>query len=321
MIMIKAFPYFLKFKKPFKIASVERTGTDNLYLRFEKNGFVGWGEAVFPPYISENQEHALKRVTDLHWDFNSETELFGVISSNQEILAAEPSLACAMETVLLNWLAKTKNIELSELLNLPKDHKHSSYTIGIGSDQDIIHSIHEYPEATYFKLKVNQDEIERMVKCYLKNTNLPFVVDANQGFTDFKKAQYWSEKLWALGVDYFEQPFHKGDIEKHKRLSNMVSIPIIADESFQRIQDLEKIRGAFDGINVKIIKSGGLLESKEALITAKNIEMTTILGCMSGSAVSINNAKSIAHLADHIDLDGPVLIANNPDLNTLKHSF
>jgi L-alanine-DL-glutamate epimerase-like enolase superfamily enzyme len=313
--MIQVFPYFLKFKKPFKIASVERLGTHNLYLRFEKNGILGWGEAVFPPYISENQEKALSRIQDLKWEFETEDNLFQIIAENQHILKNEPALACAMETALLSWLANSKGIKLYELLGLTEDQKQTSYTIGISSNENIIQSIHDYPDASYFKLKVNEAEIERMVSCYLEHSNLPFVIDANQGFTSYKNAQYWAEKLWDFGVKYFEQPFHKADFKSHKNLSKSVDIPIIADESFQRIQDLEKVSESFTGINVKIIKSGGLLEAKKSLIEAKNKSLTTILGCMSGSFVSINNAKSISSLADYIDLDGPILISNNPDLN------
>ena len=102
---IHYYPYHLKFKTPFKIASVERTGTDNLYIKFKKDGFEGWGESVFPPYIHENQQTAIKRLADLTWDFTDETELFRVIQQNQTVLKQEPSLACAMETSLLNWLA------------------------------------------------------------------------------------------------------------------------------------------------------------------------------------------------------------------------
>jgi L-alanine-DL-glutamate epimerase-like enolase superfamily enzyme len=115
---IQYYPYHLKFKKPFKIASVERTGTDNLYIKFTKDGFVGWGEAVFPPYIQENQQTAIKRLTDLNWGFSNETELFRVIQQNQTILKQEPSLACAMETSLLNWLSASKKTSLNEILQL-----------------------------------------------------------------------------------------------------------------------------------------------------------------------------------------------------------
>jgi len=315
---ISVYPYHLVFKKPFKIASVERTGTDNLYLKFEKDGFVGWGEAVFPPYIPENQKSAINRLADLCWEFQNEKELFNLISENHKILAHEPALACAAEACLLNWLANVKGVSLTDILGLENQQKPTSYTIGIGSNNDIEEVINSTPEATYFKLKVNEDEIERIVDCYTSLTDLPFVVDANQGFSNFEKAMYWCEKLHELGVAYFEQPFHKTDIKSHQILANEVEIPIIADESFQRFQDLERIKDSFDGINVKIIKAGGVLEAKRSLEEAKKCGLTAIVGCMSGSSVSINTASSLVCLADYVDLDGVYLIKNDPSLDELK---
>ena len=145
------------------------------------------------------------------------------------------------------------------------------------------------------------------------------MVDANQGFTNREKALYWATELSKKRVAYFEQPFDKEDFESHKWLKNQVSMPIIADESFQRITDIEKAFKSFDGINVKIIKTGGVLEAKECLMKAKLLKLKTVLGCMSGSSVSINSAKSLSALADFVDLDGVYLIKNDPILNSLKN--
>lgn len=314
--MVKAFPYHLLFKKSFKIASVERLGTENLYLKFEKEGFIGWGEAVFPPYISENQETALKRISSLNWDFADEKELLSIIAQNQKSLKNEPSLACAMETCLLNWLSAKKGKSLAEVMGLEAVSKQTSFTIGISSNEDMEEVIKSFPQATFFKLKVNQDEIERIVNHYKRVCDLPFVVDANQGFNDYSKAKYWADKLWSMGVAYFEQPFHKEDSENHKRLTKETNIPIIADESFQRFEDLTEIQNCFNGVNVKIIKTGGVLEAQRCLQKAKDVGMQTILGCMSGSEVSITSASSLSSLANYVDLDGVFLIKNNPDLSS-----
>lgn len=311
------FPYRLKFKTPFKIASVERTGTDNLYLKFTKDGFVGWGEAVFPPYIEENQQTAIIRLADLNWGFLDEAELFRLIQQNQIILKQEPSLSCAMECCLLNWLAASKKIGLHALLGLNEVKKETSYTIGISSDQAMEEKVVNTPEATYFKLKVNENEIERIVNTYVSLTSKPFVVDANQSFSNREKALYWAFELDKMGVAYFEQPFDKEDFESHEWLKNHVNIPIIADESFQRITDLEKAFKSFDGINVKIIKTGGVLEAKRCLLQAKKLKMITVLGCMSGSSTSIQSASALSDLADFVDLDGVYLIENDPDLNKM----
>lgn len=315
---VEVYPFRLEFKRPFKIASVERDGTDNLYVKLSKDGFTGWGEAVFPPYISENLNSALKSITKLKWDFSNEKELFELISESQSILIDEPSLACAVETAMLNWLSKSKSTTVTDILGLEPSTKKTSYTIGISSNDEIKKSIKEAPNVNYFKLKINQDEIERIIKCYQYHTNKPFVVDANQGFANYLIAEYWAKKLYDLGVEYFEQPFHKNDFKSHSKLAKSTLIPIIADESFQRFIDFEKIKNSFNGINVKIIKSGGLIEAKKSLLAAKDYGLKTILGCMSGSSTSIDNAKALSVLADYVDLDGSFLIKNDPNLELFK---
>jgi L-alanine-DL-glutamate epimerase-like enolase superfamily enzyme len=312
------FPYQLEFKKPFKIASVERLFTDNLYIKYSKDGYEGWGEAVFPPYIHENQQTAIKRLADLNWEFTDETELFRVIQKNQTILKHEPSLACAMESSLLNWLAASKKCSLNDVLELDSIEKETSFTIGMSSNIELEETIKNTPKATYFKLKVNELEIERIINKYKSITSKPFVVDANQGFKDFNKAKYWADKLYSEGVFYFEQPFHKDDFESHKRLRDSVEIPIVADESFQRFQDFDKVFDSFSGINVKITKTGGVLEAKKCLLKARSFGLKTIIGCMSGSSTSISTASSLVVLADFVDLDGVYLIKNDPNLELFK---
>lgn len=317
-LSVRYFPYQLEFKKPFKIASVERSVTDNLYIKYSKDGHEGWGEAVFPPYILENQEGAIKRLQDLNWEFTNERELFQAIQENQSILNQEPSLACAMETCLLNWLAASKKCTLNEILDLDSIKKETSFTIGMSSNEELEKTVKNTPEATYFKLKVNEVEIERIFNKYASITSKPFVVDANQGFNNYYKAKYWAEKLHSEGVSYFEQPFHKDDFESHKRLRDAVKVPIVADESFQRLHDIDKVVDSFSGINVKIIKTGGILEAKECLLEARSYGLLTVIGCMSGSSTSISSASSLVGLADFVDLDGVYLIKNDPDLDLFK---
>ncbi|MDC1188700.1 hypothetical protein N8089_02800 [Flavobacteriales bacterium] len=308
----KNFPFHLKFKHTFKLSSAERTGTDNLYLYLENEGAEGWGEAVFPPYLNENNETSQALLKEVYWVIELQETFFDLLSRNALVLKKNPAFACAVQVCLMNWYASKTSQTLEDLLMLKKAEKPTSFTIGICSNTEITARINESPEATYFKLKVNEAEIERIVLHYTSQTNKPFVVDANQGFTSKEKAKEWAEKLHEMGVQYFEQPFDKDDFSSHAWLKSVVQIPIIADESFQKVEDLDEVEQAFDGINVKIIKSGGLLESRAALYKAKAKNLITILGCMSGSTVSINAASTLSSLADFVDLDGKFLIKNDP---------
>lgn len=314
--MLTAIPYFLKFKYPFQLSTSTRRGTDNLYVKIEAFGAVGLGEAVFPPYISETQQQAIELVHQLKIDFTI-NNFSDFIKLNCATTQNYPSLNCALEGCLTSWWADKNKVQIADLMGVKAAQKPTSYTIGICSDAEMIQRIHDFPEATYFKLKVSETEIERIIKTYRENCNKPFVVDANQGFQSKEEALKWANTLFEMGAEYFEQPFHKSDLAAHQWLKNQTNINIIADESLQRLTDLPKVMDAFDGINVKIIKCGGLTEAKAIIETARNHELTTILGCMSGSSVSIGYASNLINLVDYVDLDGPFLITNDPDINKL----
>jgi L-alanine-DL-glutamate epimerase-like enolase superfamily enzyme len=113
------------------------------------------------------------------------------------------------------------------------------------------------------------------------------------------------------GVQYLEQPFHKEDLESHAWLKARSPIPIIADESFQNFNDLETVVKHFDGINLKVMKCGGIAEGVRSLQRAKEMELKSIIGCMSESSVVSNASKQISSLADWVDLDGPLLLTND----------
>lgn len=294
------------------MSNVERFGTDNLYIKLDNKGFIGWGEGVFPPYVNETINSTENNLAKIKWVVDKHETIFDLISKNQQILKDFPVAACAMEVCLLNWFANFNGKELNEILALPKASIPTSYTIGICSDIAIKERVKENPNATYFKLKVSETEFDRIISTYQSVSTKPFVVDANQGFKSKHEALKCANKLNDLGVAYFEQPFSKKDLKAHAWLKSKTKIPIIADESFQRIGDIDHLLSSFDGINVKIMKTGGLIEAKKALIKAKENGLTTILGCMSGSSVAIKAAQSISSLADYVDLDGMFLISNDP---------
>jgi L-alanine-DL-glutamate epimerase-like enolase superfamily enzyme len=193
----------------------------------------------------------------------------------------------------------------------------------MSDDQEMEIKIADNPTMNYYKLKVNQSEVYRIIDTFERFSEKPFTIDANQGFTDRNEALKLSYKLADKGVWYLEQPFHKEDFESHAWLKARSPIPIIADESFQNYADLEKIVKSFDGINLKVMKCGGLAEGVDCLKRAKEMELKSIIGCMSESSVAINASMQIAPLADWVDLDGNLLITNDlfGDTNTSNESI
>lgn len=304
------FPYRLNFKYPFRISHTERTGTDNVYVLLTLNNHTAWGECVFIPYYTETLDTFKYLISNCNLP-ESTNNITGFI---QELKLKFPnSYFCiaALDIALHNLHTEITSLSISEQYNLSEKAKETSFTLGISPDEEMEQKFSDNSSMSYYKLKVNENEIERIISTFQRISNKPFTIDANQGFTDRSHALKWSYKLADLGVEYMEQPFHKEDFESHLWLKTKSPIPIIADESFQNYADLEKIVKYFDGINVKVMKCGGISEGVACLKRAREMELKSIIGCMSESSVVGNAAKQIASIADWVDLDGPLLLTND----------
>lgn len=309
-IQLQYFPYRLNFKYPFRISHTERTGTDNVYLLLTLDQHTAWGEAVFIPYYTETLETFKHLISNCILPEDT-----GNISRfTQQLKQQFPnSYFCiaGIDIALHNLHTAITTQSIAEQYQLTGQPKETSFTLGISSDQEMEQKFLENSTMSYYKLKVNEHEVGRIISTFQRLTNKPFTIDANQGFTDRNEALKWSYKLADLGVEYMEQPFHKEDFDSHSWLKARSPIPIIADESFQNFADLEKVVKHFDGINLKVMKCGGISEGVAALKRAKEMELKSIIGCMSESSVVSNAAKQIASLADWVDLDGPLLLTND----------
>ena len=143
-------------------------------------------------------------------------------------------------------------------------------------------------------------------------THNPLRVDANEGWKDKEEAVRKINWLEKQGVEFIEQPLAADRIEDTRWIRSRVHMPIIADEACQHASDIPKLREAYDGVNIKLDKSGGLLEAYRMIQIAKALGMKTMLGCMVSSSVSVTAAAHLSPLVDYADLDGNLLIANDP---------
>jgi L-alanine-DL-glutamate epimerase-like enolase superfamily enzyme len=310
----KVFPYQLQFKHPFKIAHTLRSQTEVVYLQLLHEDIIAWGEAAFPPYVSENIETFKQFISKVNLPQNIKNleELHTYLNAVKSKFPHDTFSICALDIALHNYLAIKLNNTISQLYALPSLPKNTSITIGMGSIEEMQQKINEAHDAHYFKLKVNQEYALSIVENFRKISDKPFVVDANQGFSNKKLALKFADFLAECKVQYLEQVFDKNDLEAHRWLKQKSKIPLIADESYQSITNLEKVAECFDGINVKLMKSGGLMEGYNSLAKAKSMGLITMLGCMSESSVAVSAASSLSALADFVDLDGPFLIKNDP---------
>jgi L-alanine-DL-glutamate epimerase-like enolase superfamily enzyme len=309
-IYLSYFPYRLQFKYPFRIAHTERTGTDNVYVLLRQGEFTAWGECVFIPYYSETLETFKTLISNTPLPTN--TEDIGAYSSYLKNLFPD-SYFCigALDIALHNLRTATTGLSITAQYNLPENTKGTSFTFGIADDAELERKFNDNPSMEYYKLKVNEQEVNRIISTYKRLTDKPYTIDANQGFSDRNEVLKLTYRLADEGVAYIEQPFHKEDLESHAWLKSRSPIPVIADESFQNFQDLEKVVNYFDGINLKVMKCGGISEGVACLKRAQEMELKSIIGCMSESSVVNDASKQIAGLADWVDLDGPLLLTND----------
>ncbi len=314
---IQLYYYKLFYKYPFKIAHTERAYTSALYLLVSYGEHTAWGEVVFPPYYPETVEKASTFFSKI--SLPKQIEELDIQSYTNNLCLEYPNdifSISGLDIALLNLKGKVLKTSVNKLLKAPEGKKKTSFTLGISSREIMERKISENSEISYYKLKVNEEEIGRILEDYFSVTNKPFVVDANQGFSSFKKAAYWVKELALLKAAYIEQPFHKDDFENHKTLKEISEIPVIADESFQKNTPLDQIVKSFDGVNVKLMKAGGVSAANSIIDTVSVKGLKTVLGCMSESSLGINAANTLVSKVDWVDLDGHLLINNDPFLDS-----
>lgn len=307
-------PHKLIYNSPFRIAHTIRDHTLSAYLELISEKGMGVGEVVFPPYYQETLETFTTFMKQVKLPSDMEAvDLEVYMDKVNDDIEGNQFGKAALDIGLHNLKSKLLGTSIANIYNITGKAKATSYTIGISSNEEMVEKIEEGKSFEYIKLKVDQENIDRITENYVKICDKTFVVDANQGFTSKEKALESCEKLSQLKVAYLEQPFLKDDLNSHRWLKERSPIPIIADESFQQVSDISRMKDSFDGINIKLMKCGGLAQAFKCFQLAKEYSLKTVLGCMSESSVAIDAANELAPLADWVDLDGAFLIKPDSD--------
>ncbi|RYD78243.1 MAG: dipeptide epimerase, partial [Sphingobacteriales bacterium] len=187
-----------------------------------------------------------------------------------------------------------------------------SYTIGIDTPEVIREKLKDAENFKVIKVKLGRDNDREIIETIRSLTNVPLYVDANQGWSDRIKAIdliYW---LHNQGVVLIEQPMDKNDLEGNAWLTERSPVPLLADEAVQRLADMDQLKGAYHGINVKLMKSCGMYEGHQMILKAQSFGMKVLIGCMSETSCATLAAAALAPLCNWADLDGPWLTKNNP---------
>jgi L-alanine-DL-glutamate epimerase-like enolase superfamily enzyme len=162
------------------------------------------------------------------------------------------------------------------------------------------------------KIKVGLDTDEATVEAVRSVTKTPLRVDANEGWKSREEAVRKINWLESQGVEFIEQPMPASMIGDIRWVRSKVHIPIIADEACLHSRDIPELATAYDGVNVKIDKCGGMLEAFRMIQVARSLGLKVMLGCMVSSSVAVTAAAHLSPLVDYADLDGNLLISNDP---------
>ena len=301
-------PYRLKFKRPFGTAHGFRDGTDCVFVKLERQGVIGRGEATLPPYVKETPASV---IADLE-----SVRLEDVAAGNFKLdPKRSPAARAALSTAYFDLIAKEKGIPVKELLQtepIGNEQRSDLITLGITDPEKIIEELHQLPPFNALKVKLNGEQDEATLRKVIENDHRPILIDANQAWGSVEHALRMIEVAGTDRLLGIEQPFPVDRRDLQAELSGRTTITVYGDESIKDLDDLDRTAGSFSGINVKLMKCGGLDRAAELIRSAKEHGMKVMLGSMSESSLGCGALLQMAGGVDLIDLDGPWLIANDP---------
>jgi L-alanine-DL-glutamate epimerase-like enolase superfamily enzyme len=307
------YPYTLKLKQRFTISTYSRLTTPAVMVEIEHNGLTGYGEASLPPYLEEDQQSAVKFLQKVNFEkINDPVQIDSIIKSIDKIEKGNNAAKAAIDIALHDLAGKILGVPLYKFLNIPKkDDLYSSYTIGITEEESLKQKIEEASEFKILKVKLGTDDDKKIINMLRSLTDKPFYVDVNQGWRDKYFALDLILFLQAQNVILVEQPLPKLNLDDTAWLTERSPLPIIADETVQSLDDLEKIKNIYSGVNIKLMKAGGINKAYRMILKAKQLNLKVMIGCMTESSCAITAASHLSSLADWIDLDGAELISND----------
>ena len=308
-------PYELELRHTFTVASYSRKTTPGVQVRLEYDGFTAHGEASMPPYLGHTVESvcAFLAKVDLE-QFADPFQLEDILAYVDSLSEGDAPAKAAVDIALHDLFGLLLGQPLFRIWGLDAAKAPSTtFTIGIDTPEVVREKTLECAgKFNILKVKVGLDNDEEMIRTIRSVTDLPLAVDANQGWKDRQKAL--DEIFWLAeqGVVIVEQPMPRERLDDIAWITERSPVPIFADESIQRLRDIPAIKGAFSGINIKLMKCTGLLEARKMLTYARAEGLKVMLGCMTETSCACTAAAHLSPAVDFADLDGNLLISNDP---------
>jgi L-alanine-DL-glutamate epimerase-like enolase superfamily enzyme len=302
----------------FRIARSADDVRESVLIAVEDEGRIGFGEAA--PMARYDQtagsaEAALGSVAELiagsAGPLNRE-RICDIIEPISERLGGEKAALAAIDIALYDLMGKQAGAPLHGILGLdPRATPSTSYTIGIDSPDVIEEKVWEAREFPVLKVKMGLDNDYEIMEQVRRLTDRKVRIDVNEGWSRDEALEKitWLE---TQNVELIEQPLPVACLDETRWLAERVRIPLFADESIEGVRDIQGLRGAFKGINIKLMKCGGITEALRIIEVARECGLEIMLGCTIESSIGITAAAQISPLVDYADLDGNILIGNDP---------
>lgn len=305
--------YDLSFKYPFRIASGSRTHTPSVFIRLEYEDQIGYGEATLPPYANEGRESVILFLKNLvlpkQIDLSHPFSFLLYLHSIEGNFYAKAAIDMAFHDL---W-GKLMERPVFELFDLDRnDTPISTFTIGMGDEEEIQNKLSEAENFDVLKVKLGGKNDTEIVENIRGLSSKSICVDVNQGWQSKEAALEMLTWLHDKDVLFVEQPLAKDQWDDMGWLKERSPIPLYADESVQCMTDLKKCVGKFDGVNIKLMKCGGIFKAKQMIEFAAQHHIKTLIGCMSESSCGVSAAAQLSPMCQWADLDGPLLISNDP---------
>jgi L-Ala-D/L-Glu epimerase len=310
---LKIHTFDLQLKNTFKIARDVYDTRQNVIVELSENGFSGFGEAITHSYykvtvdsiyeslekIREKIENYSLDTPEAFWDFLAED------------LRENPFVQCALDNAAHDLYGKKMGLPTYKIWNLSINQVPiSNYTIGIDSIDMMLQKMRDFPWNLY-KIKLGTPNDLEIIETLRKETNARFRVDANCGWSVEETIKN-ARELKKFDVEFIEQPLKANEWEGMKELFEKSALPLIADESCIEENDVKKCKNHFHGINIKLVKCGGLTPARRMIAEARRLDMQVMCGCMTESSIGMSAIGHLLQLLDYVDMDGALLLKNDP---------
>ncbi len=313
MLHLTAQPIDLKLTTPFRISRGVQYTAANVLVEIQHNGHTGYGEAAPSAYYGETRETVLACLSAFADDLGNDPFVIEeIMSALEKRIRLHPSAKAAVDMALYDLIGKTLNIPLYKLLGLHAAHTpHTSFTIGIDTPAEMAQKALAARDYPILKIKVGTPNDLDNLKAIRDVSSATIRVDANTAWTP-KEAITMINALAPYNIEFVEQPVPARDLDGLRLIRENVPVPIIADESCVAVEDIPRLAGCVDGINVKLMKSSGITQVLKMIHVARAHHLRVMIGCMIESSVAITAAAQITPLVDYADLDGHLLIDDDP---------